>query len=193
MQGDALLLRSDSTHQAVQLRFSSEPFSAGASVSLPSEFAQHHVCAALIATGWVEENRGQLRMKTDHSCRYLAQVVAAMFDLFEQPDRPRPELIDVKSAVAEYYAVQESGLSLTWFDYAWMHVMLHEAIMSEARNLTNVWSEAPTATIDLALLRNHLIETIIARHSSASHEFVTGRMAASKSTRATTIGDEKAG
>lgn len=182
MQGDTLLLASDPAQSYISIRFEGNESSAKVRLPGSAGFGLGESTAALMATGWVVSNEGALKMATDHSCRYLAQVVSAMLDLFESPNEPGNELLQVQSAVAEYYDVQSAGIEPSLYDCAWMNVMLREAIVEEARCLEHIWSDTVAVVIPVSHYRDSLVKLLLAR-ITGQNSAVVGKMAASQSTR----------
>lgn len=191
MHGDTLLLAINAAHSTVSLSFGDQ--SAAARIPLPAGFERKDLTAALLATGWVQGNEQGLQMATDHSCRYLADVLAAMLDLFESPEQPRHELLEAEQAIGEYYDFQAAGVDLPWFALAWMHVMLREAIVEEARCTEDIWADTAAKVIPVSRYRDELVQLMIGRYAAASNESVVGKLAASRSTRRAGSSNAKSG
>ena len=135
----------------------------------------------LIATPWVTEHEGHLRLKNDVWHKNLADVVEEMLTYFDAPDEPQQRLLEVKLAVKECDVVQESSLEFSIYAYAWLDVMIREDLADEARTAHDIWLN-DAISIDCKAVCNRRVEQLTSWHSAAGMRIV-GRMAGSVPTR----------
>ena len=89
-----------------------------AKLLLPSQgFGLHHLCDALLATGWVWRDDDRLMMRSDVPALSIRDIVSEMFEYFVTPDVPSRELMDVQTTVDNFHIVQESNVRISLFAY----------------------------------------------------------------------------
>ena len=144
-----------------------------------------------LATGWVQRERDQLRLRSDVSPAQLAEVVEEILTYFDAPDVPCSNVLSVKEAVGEYSIVQESSIEIPLFAYAWVDVCVRDEIADLARNEVDVWA-AEQPSVDCESICEKWVENLIDRYSDQNMR-MTGRMARSLHTRSSDTSQPKTG
>jgi hypothetical protein len=120
---------------------------------------------AILTTGLVGEQQGELVVKDDLSLSVLLNIVGKMLDYFHAAGEPTDELVEVQRVVDRLYL--EEGITLPWLAHAWLDVMVRESLANDVRDAADIWT-SPKIKVDAERHCERFVQEALARFGNTT-------------------------